>query len=114
MYRWADVAIHSGVIEENGDRDGLPNVVPEAMSHALAVVVPRAPGVAEAVEHERSGLLFESGNPESLAGALARLAADDALRLRLGSEARAWVKEHFMLERNVVELAAAMRRAAAE
>ena len=114
MYRWADVAIHSGVIEENGDRDGLPNVVPEAMSHALAVVAPRTPGVAEAVEHERSGLLFEPGNPESLAGALARFAADDALRLRLGSEARTWVKEHFMLERNVVELAAAMRRAAAE
>ena len=112
MYRWADVAIHSGVIEENGDRDGLPNVVPEAMSHALAVVVPRTPGVVEAVEHERSGLLFEPGNPEALADALARLASDDALRLRLGKEARAWVEEHFMLARNTALLAGAMRRAA--
>ena len=114
MYRWADVAIHSGVIENNGDRDGLPNVVPEAMSHALAAVVPRTPGVTEAVEHEASGLLFEPGSPESLADAIGRLASDDALRLRLGSAARAWVKEHFMLDRNVVELADAMRRVAAE
>ena len=81
------------------------------MSHALAVVVPRTPGVAEAVEHERSGLLFEPGNPEALADALARFASDDALRLRLGSEARAWVEEHFMLARNTALLAGAMRRA---
>ncbi len=112
MYRWADVFIHSGVVDESGDRDGLPNVVPEAMSHALAVVVPRSPGVTEAVEHEVSGLCFEPGDAGSLADAIARLASDDALRLRLGREARTWVEEHFMLSRNTASLAAAMRRAA--
>ena len=112
MYRWADIVIHSGIVEENGDRDGLPNVVPEAMSHALAVVVPRTPGVTEAVEHEVSGLHFEPGDPASLADAIARLATDDALRLRLGRSARAWVGEHFMQKRNTALLAAAMRKAA--
>ena len=112
MYRWADVLIHSGVIEANGDRDGLPNVVPEAMSHALAVVVSRTPGVTEAVEHERTGLHFEPGRPAALADAIARLASDHALRLRLGRAARVWVEEHFALARNTAVLAGAMRRAA--
>ena len=112
MYRWADIVVHSGIVEENGDRDGLPNVVPEAMSHALAVIVSRTLGVTEAVEHEVSGLHFTPGDPVSLADAIARLASDDALRLRLGARARVWVEEHFMLARNTAALAAAMRRAA--
>lgn len=112
MYRWADVCVHSGVIEANGDRDGLPNVVPEAMSHARAVVVSRIPGVSEAVAHEGTGLHFDPLRPRTLADALARLAGDDALRLRLGKAARAWVTEHFMLAPNTARLAAAMRRAA--
>ena len=112
MYGWSDVLVHSGVIEKNGDRDGLPNVVPEAMSHALAVIVPRTPGVTEAVEHEVSGLHVEPGDPLALADAIARLASDDALRLRLGARARDWVAEHFVLARNTATLAQAMREAA--
>ena len=82
------------------------------MSHALAVIVPGSPGVSEAVEQEVSGLHFEPGDPGSLAEAIERLACDDALRLRLGRCARAWVEEHFMLSRNTAVLAAAMRKAA--
>lgn len=111
MYRWVDIVIHSGVVDRSGDRDGLPNVVPEAMSHALAVIVPDSPGVSEAVEHEVSGLCFEAGNPASLADAIERLVSDDTLRLRLGTRARAWVEEHFDLSRNTAVLASAMRRA---
>lgn len=112
MYRWADIVIQTGVVDRSGDRDGLPNVVPEAMSHALAVIVPGSPGVTEAVAQEVSGLHFEPGDPGSLAEAIERLACDDSLRLRLGRRARAWVEEHFMLSRNTAVLAAAMRKAA--
>ncbi len=113
MYRWADIVIHSGVVDRSGDRDGLPNVVPEAMSHALAVIVPGSPGVSEAVEHEVSGLHFAPGDASTLADAVERLSADDTLRLSLGRRARAWVEEHFVLSRNTGLLASAMRRAAA-
>ena len=112
MYRWADIVIHSGVVDRSGDRDGLPNVVPEAMSHALAVIVSASPGVTEAVEHEFSGLHFEPGDACALADAIERLVSDDALRLNLGRRARAWVEEHFVLSRNTAVLARAMRRAA--
>ena len=112
MYRWADIVIHSGVVDKSGDRDGLPNVVPEAMSHAIAVIVPASPGVTEAVEHEFSGLHFEPGDACALADAIERLVSDDALRLNLGRRARAWVEEHFVLSRNTAVLARAMRRAA--
>lgn len=112
MYRWADIVIHSGVVDRSGDRDGLPNVVPEAMSHALAVIVPDSPGVSEAVEHEVSGLCFEAGDPASLADAIERLVSDDTLRLSLGRRARAWVEEHFDLSRNTAVLTEAMQRAA--
>ena len=112
MYRWADIVIHSGVVDASGDRDGLPNVVPEAMSHALAVIVSASPGVTEAVDHEVSGLHFEPGDAGALADAIERLARDHALRVELGRRARSWVEEHFVLSRNSAVLADAMRRAA--
>lgn len=69
-------------------REGLSNVVLEGMMGGKAVVASRAGGNIELIEHDRSGLLFDVGDVDALAGELGRLTRDGALRARLGEGAR--------------------------
>jgi glycosyltransferase involved in cell wall biosynthesis len=80
---------------EGGDAEGLPNVVIEAMAEGAVVVGSRHAGIAEAIEHERTGLLVPPEDPEAIAAALRRLIGDPALRRRLGANARAAAAEQF-------------------
>jgi glycosyltransferase involved in cell wall biosynthesis len=79
----------------NGDRDGIPNVILEAMACGLPVASSANTGVGEAVVDGESGLLVPQGDEEALAAALARLLADGELRRRLGMEGRARAVEGF-------------------
>jgi colanic acid/amylovoran biosynthesis glycosyltransferase len=112
-YRWADIFWHTGVVAADGDRDGLPNVVPEAMAHELPVICGRAPGVREAVENEVTGLVVDVTNTAELAGAAKRLAGDEPLRRRLGQNGRRWVEKNFVMADNIAPLAVAFREACA-
>jgi colanic acid/amylovoran biosynthesis glycosyltransferase len=112
-YRWSDIFLHIGIIDAQGDRDGLPNVIPEAFAFGLPVISSRTSGATEAVLDEETGLLVDVANPQNLAGAIKRLAADPELRDQLGRNGRIWVEENFLLSRNAELLAAAFREAAA-
>ncbi len=71
-----------------GDAEGLPNVVLEAMAAGVPVVASRHAGIAEAVEHGRTGLLVPEGDPQALADALEQLISQPELRRRLGCAAQ--------------------------
>jgi colanic acid/amylovoran biosynthesis glycosyltransferase len=103
-YRRATVFCLPCVVAESGDRDGLPTSVLEAMALGLPVVTTSLNGLAEAVVHERTGLVVPGHHAGSLADALERLLTDAELRERLAREARTHVEEHFSLDRNVVLL----------
>jgi glycosyltransferase involved in cell wall biosynthesis len=92
----------------DGDRDGLPNVIVEAMVRGLPVVSTTLPGVAEAITHDQSGLLVEPDDPSALADALASLLADADLRARLGAAARATAATRFDRVANLPSVAAAL------
>ena len=79
----------------NGDRDGLPNVLLEAMVQGLPVVGTTQAGIGEAVEHERTGLLADPDNPAALADALRRVLTDPELARRLGASGQVAVRERF-------------------
>jgi glycosyltransferase involved in cell wall biosynthesis len=85
----------------NGDRDGLPNVLLEAMAHGLPVVSTTLAGVREAVVDGESGLLVAPRDEVGLADALERLLGDGALRARLGTNARRWVAERLERQANL-------------
>jgi glycosyltransferase involved in cell wall biosynthesis len=86
--------------------EGTPVALIEAMAAAKAVVATRVGGVADIVEHERTGLLVPPRNPEALGDALIRLAADPAERSRMGSAGRDAVTGRYSTERLVGDIAA--------
>jgi glycosyltransferase involved in cell wall biosynthesis len=85
--------------------EGLPYVVLEAMAYGLPVASTAVDGIPEAVVDGESGLLVPPSDPAALAGAIARLLGDGALRERLGEAARGRVAGSFslteMLDRTV-------------
>lgn len=88
-------------IAENNDRDGIPNVLVEAMAAGLPVVSTNISGIPELIEHGVSGLLVPQKDALALADAIAALFAAPELRLRLGQAARAKVCQEFDAEANV-------------
>ncbi len=91
-------------IAENNDRDGIPNVLVEAMAVGLPVVSTNISGIPELIEHGVSGLLAPQKDARALAEAIAELFAAPALRQKLGSAAREKVCRLFNAEANVLEL----------
>ncbi len=102
----ADVLVHTGVVAASGDRDGLPNVVPEAMATGTLVITAPAPGVLEAVEHGVTGLVCPLDDGSAWSLALARLQDDDPLVDRLQAGARCWVERNFDASKNAAVLLA--------
>ncbi len=83
------------VAARTGDSEGLPNVVLEAMACAVPVIGSDIAGIAEAVEHDRTGFLVPPADPRSIAAAARRLLGDPELRRRMGVAARAAATERF-------------------
>jgi len=110
-YRWADLFWHTGIVDAEGDRDGLPNVVPEAMAHGLPVIACTEAGVTEAIEDGETGLTVEVRDTAKLADTVMKIARDLPLRQRLAENARHWVETHFVSETNTALLADAFQRA---
>jgi glycosyltransferase involved in cell wall biosynthesis len=94
-YRGADFFVLASKIAPDGDRDGLPNVLMEALSQGLACVATDLAGIPELIEDGVTGLLVPPSDPAALAGALARLIADPALRTRLGAAGERRVRTEF-------------------
>ena len=65
----------------------------EAMAMEKAVIASDVHALAEIVQHEETGLLFEKGNATSLSDTLTRLINDSKLRSNYGKAARIWVEQ---------------------
>lgn len=95
LYQCADIFALPCQVAQDGDRDGIPNVLMEAMACRLPVVTTAVSGIPELVQHDRNGLVVPQRNPEALALALAHLLDNPAIRQRLGQAGRETIEQHF-------------------
>jgi glycosyltransferase involved in cell wall biosynthesis len=108
-YRSAGVFCLPCRVLDNGDRDGIPNVLMEAMACGLPVVTTPVSGIPEIIRDGFNGRLVPPDDPAALADALLRIDADQQFAQSLSAQARATVRERFDGERFAAELAALFR-----
>jgi glycosyltransferase involved in cell wall biosynthesis len=82
-------------IGADGNRDGLPNTILEAMARALPVVSTTLPSLAEAIDDGVEGRLVRPRDPQGLASALGELLGDRELRMRMGAAGRDRARREF-------------------
>ena len=103
-YKKAAIFALPCVIGSDGNRDGLPTVLLEAMATGLLPVSTSLTGVPEIIDHDENGLLVEPGDPLALADALLGLLQDRSLRSEMGIAARRKVEREFDVRQNVATL----------
>ena len=92
------------VVGQDGNRDGLPTVLLEAMALGTPCVATGVTGIPEILHHGETGLLVPQQDPSALARALDLLLEDGALRERLSLQARALIEERFDIHENAAHI----------
>ncbi len=109
-YRQADLFVLGCEIAPNGDRDGIPNVLIEAMAMGVPAVATRVSALPELIRDGETGLLVPPRQANALADAMARLLTDADLRERMIPAAREFVQREFDNSRLIQDLAGIYRR----
>jgi colanic acid/amylovoran biosynthesis glycosyltransferase len=94
----SDCLVAPSVTASDGDQEGIPVVLMEAMGCGLPVVATKHSGIPELVVDGESGLLVEERNAEELANRIERLMLDPDLARALGAAGRRRVAEYFDAE----------------
>jgi glycosyltransferase involved in cell wall biosynthesis len=100
-YARAAVYVQPSRIAADGDRDGIPNVLLEAMAMGVPVVASNVSGIPELVNDGENGLVVQPDDAVALAGAIARLLREPQMRAALASRARVAVTRSFDNEHNL-------------
>jgi colanic acid/amylovoran biosynthesis glycosyltransferase len=104
LYQSSHLFVHPSEKPPDGDREGIPNSLLEAMATGLPCVATTHGGIPEAVIHMKSGILVNESDREAINHWLERLVCDDALREDLGRGAAAAVKANFDLADQIRQL----------
>jgi len=105
----AEIFALSPVVLPDGDRDGVPNVLLEAMAAGVPVVATAVSGIPEIVTDDVTGRLVPPRRPDLLADVLAQLLADPALQKRLGEDGRLLVHRSASWTTSVAPLLALLK-----
>jgi len=111
LYAESHLFLHPSELGFDGDQEGVPNAMLEAMATGLPVVATNHGGIPEAVQHGVSGLLTPERDPEALAHSLSTLANDLAGYSAMSAAAAARVSGKFALTTQARALEAIYREA---
>lgn len=103
-FRKADIFLHPSVIAPDGDKEGIPGTIIEAMSSGLPVVSTYHAGIPLVIENNQTGLLVNEWDVESLTNALAKLLNDVLLREKIGRSSQKYALENLDLMQKEKEL----------
>lgn len=104
LMRSASLFVIPSIVAPDGQMEGIPVALMEAMASGLPAVASSLSGIPEAVEHEKTGLLVEPGSAPACALAIERVLADRLASRQMGDSARAAIERGFRLDDCVSEL----------
>ena len=84
--------------------EGLPRVIPQAMSMGLPVIANRADGVCESIQDGQTGFLCDPGNPTDMAKSCIELIDNKELRQKMGLEGQIFARENFDLRQMIRQI----------
>ena len=113
LYPHASVLAAPCVVGADGNRDGLPTVLVEAMALGVPVVATDVTGIPELVEAGSTGMIVPQRDPAALADAIGTLLEDPSEAQRLARAARRRVEKQFDLRQNVAEVRSLFEEAVA-
>jgi colanic acid/amylovoran biosynthesis glycosyltransferase len=105
LYQESDAFVLACVVGKDGNRDGLPVVLVEAMSCGLPVISTPVAGITDLIQPEETGVLVEQRDSVALAEAMKGLIVDENRRKQLGKRARQKVEADFQIQQNAARLA---------
>jgi colanic acid/amylovoran biosynthesis glycosyltransferase len=104
QYNSTDIFVLPCVIAKSGDRDGMPNVLLEAMSMQIPVITTPVTGNTELIQNGVNGILVPERDPISLAEAIEKLINNPGFRAELGQQARQTILNGFDIRSTTSQL----------
>jgi len=100
-YEQADIFVLPCVVDSDGSRDVIPNVILEAMAMEIPVISTKLSAIPEMVEDGESGHLVEPGDYKALADRIEALAHNPERRVQMGRAGRNIIEARFDIEKNI-------------
>ena len=101
---WADGLLHTGIVASSGDRDGLPNVIPEAMIAGVVVFTSPHAATTEAIENGTSGWVLPVEAPSRWVEAITSLQGETNPLEEIRLAARNWAEKNYNGVQNAQKL----------
>jgi glycosyltransferase involved in cell wall biosynthesis len=104
LYRQTTIFALPCQIADDGDRDGIPNVLMEAMTFAIPVVSTNVSGIPELIKNNKTGFVIEAKNKHALFNVLKRLLDNPELCKQLGEAGKQYVTTQFSVDQHIGHL----------
>ena len=104
QYAWADLFIFTGGIAVSGDRDGFPNVIPEAMASGVPVITVPNDAIKEVLANGLHCIMLSRDDSNQWPHAIRRLMNDDEYYQKISDEAHSLVTKEFDAKSNIKDL----------
>jgi len=98
-----DIVILPSINTKNGEHEGIPVSLMEAMAYSIPVISTNTGGIPELL-YEDAGIIVEEKKPEQLAMAIIKLIKDKNLREKIGRQGRKRVCKEFNIQKNIKKL----------
>lgn len=109
--RWADALLHTGIVAPSGDRDGLPNVIPEAMAAGVLVLTSPYAATTEAISDQETGWVLPVEAPDRWIVAFTEIMENDTKVRTVQAAARRWTEQNFDAHHNAAKIHALFEEA---
>lgn len=100
----SDVFIHPSITPPNGDKEGIPGVIIEAMAAGLPVISTYHAGIPYVIENNKTGLLVPEYDVKELSLAISKIANNAEMRVELGKNAQQFARTDLDVETKELEL----------